>query len=251
MMLERERFVSRSRVRAAALSALLIYAIAAIGASSAFATHGELFQTAPRAWYTGSPGAKLTGTRVLNMTSVGHILINTSVAGVPIQYSAEGVECKSCKIENKEGTGAIFSGQIVFTGARMESPANCSIPSTFTTKPLTGQLGGSTVNSWTDVALIHPTEGATWYNLQVTGSSCAVSGTYKKTGNIFAEATNALGVSGKSQQFDMSQGIQEAYEGNPGKGGYGGWKFGENEAFLTGEIKLTLAPEEEFQVREK
>ena len=68
-------------------------------------------------------------------------LLKTRVVGSPIEFTASGIECVGCTIENKEVTGksakiAFGKGSIRYTGLSVMAPAECSVPTAITTKPL-------------------------------------------------------------------------------------------------------------------
>jgi hypothetical protein len=206
----------------------------------------------PRNWYTGAqPGTKLVGTQAVETSLVSEKLtFNTTVAGISTKFTAAGLECSGCKIENRAGTGenkanteAVFSGALSYTGLKMSSPSNCSMASTVKSKSLTGVVGGEKGSSTKATFRLAPTEGATFATIELTGASCPLAGLYKMTGQEFGEFVNPLGVDAKTQRFRINQSLQEIL------GRSASLKFGENPLSVIGEVNMSSAVE--FQAKEK
>jgi hypothetical protein len=261
-MISRNRSNGRAGVRGLSLTIVALLALAIVGVSSASATPPELFTmpstnpTVQRNWGTGpQPGRKLAGTRTVTMSLASEKLTyETTLGGSLIAWSAAGLECANCKIENRAGTGentgnteAVFSGQIKLSGVKSIAPAGCVMPSTLTLQPTTGVVGGEKGSSTKVTFRLSPTSGTTWASYELTG--CSVAGTYKWTGNAYGEFVNALGVDAKTQKLRLSPAIQTNLQ-RPNKPWFEPQlKFGENQASFTGEINISA--EEEFQVSEK
>lgn len=256
-MISRKRPAGRAGARGLSLTLAALLAFAIVGVSSASAYESrELFTTpsinpsVQRNWGTGAlPGWKLTGTRSVTMSLGGEkFLYQSTLAGSSVEWSASGIECADCKIENRAGTGAntgsteaVFSGTPKLTGVKWIGPGNCVMPSTLTLQPLTGVMGGRSGSSTVVAASLAPTSGTgVWANYELTG--CSLAGLYKWTGTAFGRFTNALGVAAKNQQFSLNQYNQEDL------GKYNSLQFAGNAVFLTGSINMVA--EEEYEVKE-
>lgn len=260
-MTNKKRSTGRTGAKGLFCIALALLGLTVAGVSSASAyeyleefTTPSTNPTEQRNWFTGTyPGTKLVGTRAVNLQLVGNTLrYATSVAGTALEFSASGVECANCTIENRPGTGenvgnteAVFSGQLVLTGMKSIQPASCTMSPTLETKSLTGVMGGLKGSKTEATFRIYPTTGATWASYTLAGASCPIAGTYKFTGGALGELKNAMRVSSKKQTLILNQTIQEALQ-RPKKYGETGLKFGENPAFLFGEINMTS--EQEYSV---
>ena len=211
--------------------------------------------TAPRNWYVGAqPGAKLVAAQAakLNLASES-LTFNTTIAGLPTKFTASGIECPNCKIENQAGTGenkgnteAVFSGEPTLTGLKVVEPSGCSMASTLKMKPLIGVVGGEKGSSRKAMVRLGPSTGLAWSagaGIELAGSQCPRANTYKLTGSEFGEFINPLEADAKSQRFRFSQTLQELL-GEPSS-----MRFGANPLIVTGEINLS--PEVEFQIKEK
>jgi hypothetical protein len=214
---------------------LALVVLGAIAASSAFAENE--FKETGGAWYTGaSPGTKLAeGTsKTLTVAPVGEKqTLETTVAGLPLDITAKKVACSgTCTIKNV-GTKATIDGALVFSELTVSNPANCTTTSTITSKALTAILGMNTAGTKA-ILKFTPETGTTFAVVELLGASCPISGTYKVTGSVFGEASNATGVFGVTQQVNFSKTIQEA------QGTATSLKFGENSAILTGALNGSI-----------
>jgi hypothetical protein len=182
--------------------------------------------------------------QALTTTANGTQTLETTVAGTPLKLTATGVGCTSCVIKNV-GTAAKAEGTLVFSGVAVSEPAGCSTTSTITSKALTAVVG---MNSAKTLATLKftPTAGSTtaFATVELTGASCPIAGLYKVTGTAFAQAVNATGVFGATQEIKLSKAIQES------AGAASSLKFGENSAILTGALKGSIGGTE-FAAKER
>ena len=224
---------------------LAVFALGAFVASSAFAA--EEFKEPGSAWYTGaSPGTKLSESTkpTLTTTAIGTQKLETTVATLPLKLTATGVKCTSCVIENV-GTTAKATGTLEFTGVTVDEPLKCSTTSTITSKALTATVGMKGTSTTIATLKFTPTSGTTFATVELTGSECPIAGLYKVTGTAFAEASNATGVFGKTQEIKLSKTIQES------AGTSTSLKFGENSAILTGALNGSLGGTTEFAAKKE
>jgi hypothetical protein len=207
-------------------------ALGAVLAVSAFAT---ATQPANSAWYVG--GAKLSGSTAVKCHSEGNLVLTGSILGEPAEIVATGVECVETKITN-EGTKAVDSGKLKFTGTTMKKPAGCSVPTSITTAALKTAIyeEGATVYD-----KFEPASGTTFVNIPVTG--CAFEATAPVTGTVFGKSPNATGVEVVGQKLAFSGAI------NTTAGG--ALKFAGAAAALTGTAVNEVTSGAAFGAKEK
>jgi hypothetical protein len=209
-----------------------VFLLGACTVSSAFASN-EYSETGGQ-WYTGaSPGTKLTGEKALTTTAGGTLKLKTTVAGTDLDITTTGIKCDSCDITNKTSTTATADATLELTGVTVSEPAGCSVASPVKTNPLTGVVGMNTAHTITTLKLT-PVSGNTIAVFELGGETCPIDGKYKLTGTIFAQAAQGTGAFVIIRGFVVGQAIQES------AGTATSLKFGENPAFLTGEIKASI-----------
>ncbi len=169
---------------------LAVTALAAIAANSATAAGN--WEEPGSAWYTGaSPGTKLTGTKAVTSKALTTLSLRSVISGKALKLNATGLSCVSCLIENS-GTNAIEKGELELTGVSLiePDPAVCSSTANIRTKPLKVTVGMKSGTTTITTLKYEPQAGATstFATVTITGTSCAVSGTYKVTGAVVGEA---------------------------------------------------------------
>jgi hypothetical protein len=223
---------------------LAIFAVSAIAAGNAFAA--SEYKETGGAWYTGSsPGTKLAEGSSKTVTgSIGgeKASLETTVAGTAVDITWTLWELTESFFRN-EGTVATTRDVWTLQAVNITVPANCSVPSTITTKPLSGIVGMNTAGTLATVKF-SAAEGTTLATIEITGEKCAIAGLYKLSGTVFAQASNATGVFAASQSIQFSKAIQES------AGTATSLKFGENAAFITGTLKTSIGGTE-FATKEK
>ncbi len=218
---------------------LAVFALSAITASSAFAANeynGEIGSS----WYTGaSPGKKLAEgeTKAVTAEITGEkASLESTIAGTPIDFTWKGWELTESILRN-ENLGTRWSATTAdiwtFKGFSVSLPVHCTVPELLTTKPLTGTVAMNKSGTVTTVKFA-PKEGTTIAAFEISGTECAIAGTYKLTGAVYAQATNATGVFAASQGLTFSKAIQES------AGEAKSLKLGENAAFVTGGFKFAI-----------
>ena len=198
-------------------------ALSAVLASSAFAAA----ETADVKWYTGgAPGVELVGSAALTSSAVGEWEFR--VAGL-VSLKWTNTECEGCTIENSGGT-AVGSGNLKFTGVTVSSPANCSAPSTITTKTLAFRpdyMIGAT-NYWRFEPSAGPETG--YFTLELTGASCSLKTALIPKGTLFMQSTNKTEFQAVEQEESSSAAINGAAGGT--------FHVGAEPASLTGAAKF-------------
>jgi hypothetical protein len=223
---------------------LAVTAVCAIAASSAYAAN---FVESGSAAYIGpSPGTKLTGTKVLKTEVVPEtkMTLSTTVAGIAIKTEAKGYNCLECTIENS-GTNAVGHGALEAKEVRVVEPAKCEDGPTIVSKKVRAVLGMKKESSTIATIKFEPAEGTTFETAELKGAECAIAGTYKVTGSVYAEVVNFTGVFAKTQKLRFSQAIQTD------AGGAGALQFGANAAFVTAEAQGSLEGGSEWAAKEK
>jgi hypothetical protein len=235
---------------------LTVFALGAFMASSAFAANE--FVTTQGYWYTGaSPGTKLgfgaANAKTLLVKALGEKqTLTTTVAGTPLDITAKKVSCVGCVIDNttaaESGNAkdtATLMGKLKFEEVSVSEPAGCSTTTTIETKELTAELGMNAAGTKTTLEFF-PTLGKTtsFALVELSGSGCAISGTYKVTGTVYGESVNATNVFAKGQKVKVSKAIQES------AGTATSLSFGTNPAILTGELEGTLESGAEWAGKE-
>lgn len=223
---------------------LAVIAISAIAASSASA--GNFVESGSAAYIGPSPGTKLVGSKVLKTEVVAgtKMTLSTTVAGTPIKTEATGYNCLGCTIENS-GTNAVGHGSLEATGVKVVEPSNCEDGPTIVSKKVTAVLGMKKGSSTIATIRFAPTEGTTFETAELKGATCAIAGTYKVTGSVYAEVVNFTGVFAKTQRLKFSPAIQTD------AGEEGSLRFGANPAFVTAEAQGSLEGGVEWAAKEK
>jgi hypothetical protein len=202
------------------------------------------FSESGSAWYTGaSPGTKLAEgtTKTITTKAATKVTMETSLFGGAIKLEANSVGCSTCVIKNV-GSNALEEVTLQLKEASMSQPAGCSVPETITTKRLKGAVGMNKAGTIGTVKYV-PESGIALFTLEISGASCAIAGTYKITGTLFGELTNATGVFSSTQRLKLSRAVQES------AGTASSMTFGENPLFFTGEIDNSA--EVEYAAKEK
>lgn len=223
---------------------LAAIAVCAITASSAYA--GNFEESGSAAYIGPAPGTKLVGSKGLKTEVIPEtkMTLSTTVAGVPIKTEATGYNCLSCTIENS-GTNAVGHGALEATGVKVVEPAKCEDGPTIVSKKVTAVLGMKKGSSTIATIRFAPTEGTTFETAELKGAECAIAGTYKVTGAVYAEVVNFTGVFAKTQRLKFSQAIQTD------AGEAGSLKFGANAAWVTAEAQGSLEGGVEWAAKEK
>jgi len=222
-----------------------VIAVCAVAAGNASAEN-EFVESGGAVYIGPSPGTKLTGSKVLNTEVVTgtKMLLTTTIAGVKIVTEATGYSCIECTIENS-GTNAIGHGHVKATGVHVIEPAQCEDgSSTVESKPVTATLGMNKAGTKATVRFA-PTSGTTFEITELKGAECAIAGTYKVTGTVFAEVVNVTGVFAKSQELVTSQAIQQS------AGTANSLSFGANPAYGSGIARGSLEGVSEWAAKEK
>jgi hypothetical protein len=234
---------------------LAVFVLGAIAANSAFAK--EEFKETTGQWYTrtvkegeeGKPGNKLASGEenkiTLNTEAVGEKqVLNTTVAGEPLEIEAKEVECSGCFIDvTISPLRATIDGILVFKKVKVLKPVGCSTTEKITSNLLSASLGMETVGTGATLKFV-PKSGATFATVELTGGSCPIAGLYKVTGTAFGKATNATGVFALKQEVKVSKAIQES------AGTATSLKFGENAATIEGALKGFLSNGAEWAGKE-
>ena len=217
---------------------LAVFVMGAIVANSAYAEN-EYSGTGGQ-WYTEtSPGVRTKlGTGVTDDLTVsgGPFNLVSTIASKPIKFSSTGVTGTECSAINPTTTTATLDCKaLVFTGVTVsgEAATGCTTESTITTKEITTVMGMNNAGTLQTYKLTPKTGAGTTLGLAVLNGTCANAGTYKITGAVFAQATNATGVFASTQELTFSEAIQKS-AGTPIS-----LKFGENGAFLNGSLQGT------------
>ncbi|MGH2938701.1 MAG: hypothetical protein ACRDPE_11350 [Solirubrobacterales bacterium] len=219
------------KLRKFGLALVVVSALAAVMASSAFAAA----TTGKSQWYVG--GAKLANGASKNVTckSTGNLTLEGTVLGLKTKLTATGVECLESVIK-QEGTGAsgmaIDSGKLRFTGVTVDEPEGCSVTGgTLTTEKLNTfvQMDGTKVYD-----KFQPASGETFVKIPITG--CAIAGTIPVTGTDFGLAThtNAKGETINNLTGEEFASQMLTFSGTINTEAGGALKLGGNTATLTG-----------------
>jgi hypothetical protein len=176
-----------------------------------------------------------------------------TIAGSPVDFTAEEVECVGCKITNKEVTstaGAIAygEGKLKFKKATVMEPAGCTI------KGETGVAGEvitktlifhgdfmDTNSSQKAFVQFIPASGTTFAQYTVSGEACPISGSTNLTGSIFGESRSSTGVFSKTQGLFFGPSVQETSGGS--------LKVGTAAAKLTMTINYSVVEGTEFTIK--
>jgi hypothetical protein len=233
------------RIKKLGMAFLVVAALGAFAASSAFATN--LFNGTESAWYvSGTKLAAGTTKTIQTEKAAGSTLsLKTEVAGKKLVLDATGVSCTGCIIENS-GAVAIAKGELTFSGVSLTEPEPgvCSAPGTISTKPLKATVGMGGAGSAATVKF-EPQAGtsAAFATVEILGSTCSIKGLYKVTGAVVGESANATNTPAKRQSVTFSEAIQlSAAEASS-------LKFGANNAFLSGTVENFLSPEVEYSAK--
>ena len=217
---------------------LAVFVMGAIVANSAYAEN-EYSGTGGQ-WYTEIEPNVFRRMPVGETDDVtvsgGASFLTSTTASKPIKLSSTGVTGTECSAINPTTTTATLDCKaLVFSGVTIsgEAATGCSIPSTITSKELTGVLGMNKAGTLATLKITPKAgEAAAFATIELTGT-CANAGLYKVTGTIFAQSTNATGVFAKTQKVTVSEAIQKS------AGTATSLKFGENAAFINGSIDIT------------
>jgi hypothetical protein len=220
---------------------LAVFVMGAIVANSAYAENN--WKATTGSWYTGaSPGTKLAvGTGTIDLTvSGGASFLTSEIAGSAIRFDSTSVGGSECSATNPTTTSATIDCKaLVFTGVTVSGPAatGCTTPTTITTKELTGKLGMNKAGTVATIEITPKAGAKTTFAVVELEGICANAGPYKVTGTVFAQAKNATGVFGKTQELVVSEAIQKD-AGTPTS-----LEFGVNGAFINGSLAGTAAVE--------
>jgi hypothetical protein len=179
-----------------------VLAIAAVTASSALAAA----VTEDVQWHVG--GKLLSGSQAVTSSGSGTLKSTIGATNTPVNLTASGITCTECTIKN-EGSTAIGTGFLTFTGVKVTEPAHCKVP------------GGSIKTNLLEVSADYmigtanyikfaPETGSIFTQIQIetdgTGS-CTVSGKYNVTGVDFVKSVNATKTFVAKQEVTASQAI--------------------------------------------
>jgi hypothetical protein len=179
-------------------------AVAALGALIATSAMASMSESAK--WVKG--GAGLTKAETAVCKADGEIEMRTNIGTTPVIYKATGLECLETRIY-QQGTTAVLSGKLKFTGFSMISPAGCTVPSTITTEPITGEIYLSSTKAYEKLS---PTSGTTWFTVPMT--VCSLASSPKMTGSLFARFKNATGTEWAPQELELSNSINQEAGGS-------------------------------------
>jgi len=239
-----------------------LLALGAIVASSASAT----VKTTRAEWYTGaSPGTTLpVGTEetielelVEHTDGLKHSVFTSGIGAggsTPLELTATGLSCVSCKISNKENltslvpAAAYGKGQVNFTGVTVSKPAGCTVSSelgvanTVLTKSLEIHGDFMDTNETNKKAFIQFRPVGTTTFAQFRLENCgALNGKYNVGGSLFVESKNDTGVFGTTQDAESSKTINETAGA--------GLELGIIPATLTGTVRAKLASGKSFAIK--
>ncbi len=114
------------------MSLVVVLALGAVMASSAFATAS----TEAKVWKVGTTEggtSTLTGTKAVTIEKKSgstNPTLTTKVGGTELVLQATGIECQSCTITNESATKsgvATGTGKIKFTGVTVVKPSTCAV----------------------------------------------------------------------------------------------------------------------------
>jgi hypothetical protein len=210
--------MSRSSKRFAVVAFVAVVALVVAAVSALAAPTESKVQ-----WYTGaSPGSVelLSGGTVKaasatigeNPTTGKKFKWTWEYLGHKYAMSATGVSCLECVIRNQAAlTGvAQWTGELVFTGTKMEEPAGCSLSEEkLTTTPLLIQAdymepGELKTEKW--IAKIAPTNGETTI-LFTLGTGCPHPGAARFKGTTYGEFKKSTGEFLLTQEMNLSPAI--------------------------------------------
>jgi hypothetical protein len=178
-------------------------ALAAVFASSAFATA----TTTNSFWTVG--GESLSGTAAIKCSAAENLALKGTVAGAETEIKATTLECPSGDVIKQEGSNAIATGTLKFSGLTVVKPVGCKTNASITTKALTAKIYMEGTTTYTRFA---PTEGETFANIPLT--ECAAEGTYPVKGSVFGQAGNETGVNATNQTLTFSGTINSTAGGS-------------------------------------
>jgi hypothetical protein len=213
---------------------LVALALGAVVTNSALAAEG-LAVTEGSAWYNRATklakGSTSTLTCKLDPETKVTIATTFGTNNIPLILQATGAECIGAKAES-DGTNALASGKIKFTGVSVVEPAGCTIAATIETFNLIAEVEMKKGTEFDTVKIEPVFEPAGMLEFEIAG--CAAAGPYVARGKLYAEPVNKTGVQAKIQTIKFSQAIQESAVGTT----LTGLTFGTHAAFLNATICL-------------
>jgi hypothetical protein len=236
------------------LRQLIFTLTAALATGAVFASAGYgAVETKAGEWYTGATAGGVTtlaGSQAITAEIAEHPGIGFKVekkvviAGAPVRVLATGFTCVECKIENKEVTSkvgkvAYGTGKLNLTGATVVEPASCNIVSEtgvagqVLTKPMVmhGDWKDTVTSNERSFLQFIPASGSVFWQVKLTGESCAIAGNYNVSGTLFGELKTNRGEMKTTQELVVGPAVQETTGA--------ALKLGTNTVTLTGTAKIS------------
>jgi hypothetical protein len=215
------------------IALLAVLALGAVAANSALATEAHAV-TEQSAWYNGATklAKGATSTLTCKLDPEGEATLSTTFGtnNIPVKLKATGQECIEAKAES-DGTNALASGKIRFTGVSVVEPVGCKVAATIETFNLKAEVEMKKGTEF-DTVKFEPASGSTGAFAEFEIEGCAVAGPYVAKGVVYGEPTNKTGVQAKVQTVKFSEAIQRDAIGTE----FTGLTFGTHQAYINGTI---------------